>query len=288
MAAGDYGVTVTDALGCTEEEVVSLTAPEPIDLLAEGQSTSCFGDDDGSILIGDVQGGSAPYLYSIDGSPFGEGFFTGLTAGNYEIVVQDANGCEESAVVSVTEPNELVADLASVDGAAEIQLGDSLFLTTLIPGNAVIDTFYWTDGLEDLRCDTCRGQWVAPTYTTTYGIFVEDANGCIDVDQLEVRVKKDRLIYIPTGFAPGATGENRIFTIYGGTGVEVVESFVIADRWGEIVFSAQNFQPNDPDFGWDGRLQGEFLNPGVFVYFAKVRFTDGRVELYKGDVTLIR
>ncbi|MEL6635565.1 MAG: hypothetical protein AAFW73_13915 [Bacteroidota bacterium] len=288
LAAGDYGVTVTDALGCTEEEVVSLTAPEPIDLLAEGQSTSCFGDDDGSILIGDVQGGSAPYLYSIDGSPFGEGFFTGLTAGNYEIVVQDANGCEESAVVSVTEPNELVADLASVDGAAEIQLGDSLFLTTLIPGNAVIDTFYWTDGLEDLRCDTCRGQWVAPTYTTTYGIFVEDANGCIDVDQLEVRVKKDRLIYIPTGFAPGATGENRIFTIYGGTGVEVVESFVIADRWGEIVFSAQNFQPNDPDFGWDGRLQGEFLNPGVFVYFAKVRFTDGRVELYKGDVTLIR
>ncbi len=288
LGAGDYTVTVTDALGCTEEEVVSLTSPEPIDLLAEGQSTSCFGDDDGMIIINDVQGGSEPYLFSIDGSAFGEAFFTGLEAGNYEIAVQDANGCEETAVISVQEPNELVADLVAVDGEEEIQLGDSIFITTIIPGNANIDTFRWVKGLEELSCDTCRGQWVTPTYTTTYSVFVEDANGCIDEDELQVRVIKDRLVYIPSGFSPGATGENRIFTIYGGTGVEVIESFIIADRWGEIVHSANNFEPNDPDYGWDGRLRGDFLNPGVFVYFAKIRFTDGRVEVYKGDVTLVR
>ncbi len=288
LSAGDYTVVVTDLEGCTEIQAISLVAPEAIELFAAGESTSCYGEDDGAVLINNVEGGSDPYRFSIDGSAFGDGFFTGLAAGNYEIVVQDANGCEEKQVISVPEPVELVADLAIVDGDEEIQLGDSVYITTVIPGSVVLDTFYWVLGREDLACDTCQGQWVVPTYTTTYSIFVEDENGCIDEDELQIRVKKDRLIYIPSGFSPVATGANNTFTIYGGTGVEIVESFIVADRWGEIVFSDANFMPNDPSHGWDGTLRGKVLNPGVFVYFAKVRFTDGRQEIFKGDVTLIK
>jgi hypothetical protein len=30
------------------------------------------------------------------------------------------------------------------------------------------------------------------------------------------------------------------------------------------------------------------MNPAVFVYYAEIEYIDGRVELFKGDVTLVR
>ncbi len=44
----------------------------------------------------------------------------------------------------------------------------------------------------------------------------------------------------------------------------------------------------DPNNGWDGKLDGEPMNPGVFVYVVEITFIDGRVEIYKGDVTLAK
>jgi hypothetical protein len=39
--------------------------------------------------------------------------------------------------------------------------------------------------------------------------------------------------------------------------------------------------------GWDGTFGGKFLDPGVFVYYAKALFIDGKVIDYSGSVTLI-
>jgi hypothetical protein len=55
-----------------------------------------------------------------------------------------------------------------------------------------------------------------------------------------------------------------------------------------MVFTDKDFQPNDPSHGWDGRHKGQLLVPAVFVYYAEIRLIDGRVLLYKGDVTLVR
>ena len=235
LSAGEYGVTVTDQLGCTEEERITLTAPEAIVLSVEGSTVSCFGEDDGAIVINDVQGGAAPYVYSLDGAPFGDPVFTGLEAGNYELIVQDANGCEEKMVITINQPTELAVDLG---GDEEIQLGDSVYLQANHTAGQV-DTLYWVLGVEELDCPNCPAQWVQPTYTTTYSVFIQDEQGCVAEDEIVVRVIKDRLIYIPTAFSPGE-GVNNIFLIYGGRGVEQVKSFVIADRWGrDRVFQYQ-------------------------------------------------
>ena len=70
--------------------------------------------------------------------------------------------------------------------------------------------------------------------------------------------------------------------------IEQINFFQVFTRWGEPVFLAENFQPNDPQFGWDGRFRGEELDPAVFVWVAEVAFVDGRKEVIKGDVTLVR
>jgi len=151
---------------------------------------------------------------------------------------------------------------------------------------AALDTFFWAaipNCLED-----CSQQWILPTETTLYNFTVIDENGCVATDELRVNVRKDRLIYIPNAFSPDGNEDNELFMIYGGEGVDVIQTFQIFNRWGEIVFSRNGFQPDDPLNGWNGRFRGELLNPGVFVYYAKIRFADGHIEQYQGDVTLMR
>ena len=70
--------------------------------------------------------------------------------------------------------------------------------------------------------------------------------------------------------------------------VSKVRSFLGFNRWGESVFEFHDFEPNDPEFGWDGKFRGESMNAQVLVWFAEIEFIDGSVQVFKGDVTLMR
>jgi hypothetical protein len=62
----------------------------------------------------------------------------------------------------------------------------------------------------------------------------------------------------------------------------------IFDRWGGLAFERVDALPNIPEHGWDGKANGEPINPGVFVWVAEVVYTDGKTETLTGDVTLLR
>ena len=62
----------------------------------------------------------------------------------------------------------------------------------------------------------------------------------------------------------------------------------IYDRWGEAIFLQENFPPNDPAYGWNGKFRNQLMNDAVFVFYVQVEFNDGRVKEYKGDVNLLR
>ena len=117
--------------------------------------------------------------------------------------------------------------------------------------------------------------------------MVQDSNGCRATDEILIRLDKPRNIFIPNIFNP-ESGRDPVLYIFGGKDVAEIETFLIFDRWGTLLFEQKNFQPNDPTKGWDGKYKGELLNPAVVVYQASVRFIDGQKILYKGDVTLIR
>ena len=69
---------------------------------------------------------------------------------------------------------------------------------------------------------------------------------------------------------------------------EKINSFLVFDRWGNTVFEASNFSPEDPNGRWDGRYRGKRMNPAVFAYFAVIKFKDGVETLFEGDITLMR
>ena len=62
----------------------------------------------------------------------------------------------------------------------------------------------------------------------------------------------------------------------------------IYDRWGSLVTQEINFQPNDATYGWDGTLEGELMNPAVFVWQIHLTYADGVEETLFGNVTLLR
>ncbi len=169
-----------------------------------------------------------------------------------------------------------------------ISLGDSIYLEPIINiPFPQLDTFYWT--YEDLMpCDICFEQWLMPFETTRYELTVVNQNGCIATDDILIQVQKNRLVFIPNVFTPDNDGHNDLFMIYGGQDVLKVNTFSIFDRWGETIFKQENFRPNDPSHAWNGIYKGAPMNPAVFIYFAEIEFIDGRVELYKGDFTLLR
>lgn len=111
---------------------------------------------------------------------------------------------------------------------------------------------------------------------------------CDDEDCLAFSECVERSVFIPNVFSPTGKGINDIFMIYGGRGVAVVRYFGIYNRFGQQLFEAKNFPPNDPIYGWNGTYKGVNKNPGVFLYVARIEFTDGTNQQYAGDFTLMR
>jgi gliding motility-associated-like protein len=146
----------------------------------------------------------------------------------------------------------------------------------------------WTPG-SGLSCDTCLNPVATPPQTTLYKITAVTKNGCEDSGIILLLVNKNVSIYVPNAFSPNNDGVNDVIMIFADPNkVANIKSFLVFSRWGETVYEYYNFQPNDPAYGWDGSHRGEMMNPAVFAWFAEVEFVDGRVELFEGDVTLVR
>jgi gliding motility-associated-like protein len=74
---------------------------------AGGYNVSCNGANDGSIDIS-VIGGCQPYTFSWSNGATTEDI-SGLTAGNYTVTVRDANNCSVTRLITLTQPQLLVA-----------------------------------------------------------------------------------------------------------------------------------------------------------------------------------
>ena len=286
-APGSYQLTVTDSTnGCSNTDEVTVTENIFADFDFSQQNPSCQSAL-GLVEFTGVQGGVAPFSYSIDdGQSFLSTASYPLPAGVYDLAVQDANGCELSDVAFLSEPPEIELFLET---QVELQLGESyqLNLQASIPDDE-IETVEWTPA-DFLSCSDCLRPLAQPIQQTSYNVTVTSKDGCSATASTLLVVRKDLNIYVPNAFSPNNDGINEKLMIYtGGNGIEQVNSFKIFSRWGESVFQYFDFPPNDPQYGWDGKHKGDVMNPGVFVWFAEVELIDGTKKILKGDVHLIR
>lgn len=287
IGIGTYTVTVTDAHACTNVASVTLGEPEPLIFGFVVNDLDCFGQHDGAIFI-EATGGVPPYRYSSDNAHFqASNTFLHLNAGTYTVTTLDANDCQSTETIIVNPAVELSVDLG--DDITILQ-GDSTDLEAIV--NVPLDSLLsvvWTPAFDSTDCPSCLAHVVAPLVSTSYAVRVTALNGCSDEDNIIVRVDRTRFIYAPNVFSPGSEGDNDKFRIYAKAGtVKQFKNFQVFDRWGESVYRYDEFLPNDPKVGWDGRFRGNVLSPAVFVWSVEVEFIDGVKEVLKGDVTLFR
>lgn len=279
---GSYTLVLTNEKGCEATASYNLTQPTAIIAETFAIDINCVdGPNAGVITIENVDGGTPGYSYSIGGQSFSTiPLFEGLEAGAYDVVVQDAAGCELELPTTIQPPPEIVVQLTGED---EIKLGDEIILNAITNSQNPVYTWSHADTLTESVAI------VRPTESFLYQVSVLDSvTLCTATDILRVFVDKRRDLFVPNIFSPNEDGTNDRFTIYGGNDVVNIRSLRVFSRGGQLVFEGQNMMPGDLSVGWNGTWQGEPLNPGVFVYFTEVEFFDGQVELFKGDVTLMR
>jgi hypothetical protein len=288
-AEGLYRLLVTNTRnGCTDEDEVQVLEIVPQDAEVAVTQPACHGDP-GQIEITNVGGGFEPYLYSIDGgASFSDGaFFFDLDPGIYEVIVQDVNGCEYEEAAVIETPVQVDIFL---EPRVLLRLGDSYLIDPQVSiPESEISRIVWTPS-DELSCDDCLRPLATPQRTTTYGVLVENKNGCFASALIQLVVDRRPAIYVPNAFSPyNNDGINDRFMVFARSdAVAKVNSLLVFNRWGETIYEVYNFPPNDPQYGWDGRHRGQLMNPAVFAYWTEVELIDGTTVLLKGDVTLMK
>ena len=282
LMAGDYNISVTDAVGCEEVAIINLTEPTPIDLNVQFIDSNCDGIETGVIMLDYVSGGTPSYSYALNNGSFsGNTAYNNLAPGNYEFIAMDANGCLESITGTTETPDIPIIDLGD---DLIVQLGCDILIPAV--GTHIVNV-QWTGG-ETLDCDTCLTPFAKPLDNSFYQVVVTSADDCTATDEININVDKVRNVYFPNAFSPNDDGINDIFFIGTGKAVDKINSLQVFDRWGELIYDATDLPANDPLAGWDGIFKNKKMNPGIFLWTAEVAFIDGEVERYGGDVVLIK
>ncbi|TNF32447.1 MAG: HYR domain-containing protein, partial [Bacteroidetes bacterium] len=174
LAAGSYTVVVTDANGCSLSQTTQLIAPDPIQLQSfpttyNGFNISCFGLADGFINL-EVASGVPPYDYAWSNGQSTQDIGQ-LIAGNYTVVVTDANGCEATLSEELIQPTQLdvqPTDTIPVNCAGGSDGQFSVLVTGGVPGY----NYAWSNGDTDAVLNAIGAG--------TYQVVVSDNNGCQD------------------------------------------------------------------------------------------------------------
>src|SRR5665811_344169 len=178
LAAGSYSVVVTDASGCfTASLPVTITQPASAVSVALTSQTNvlCFGASTGAINI-TASGGTGAYTYAWTGTgvnPTSQNQ-TGLVAGNYSVIVKDANNCSSASLpVTITQPASAVS-VALTSQTNVLCFGASTgAINITASGGTGPYTYAWTGTGVSATAEDQTGLAAG-----SYSVVVTDASGC--------------------------------------------------------------------------------------------------------------
>ncbi len=232
LEAGVYYLQIEDAINCITNFTITVTQPDnftvdpTFSLFPGNWNVSCNGYNDGAIdvLVGNI---TQPILYSwiFDGMEVStDSFVTNALAGNYELIIVDANNCIENRFYTLSEPDSILINF----NAFEDVFGNSIScfngsdgeLTALITGGTPAYNWLWTSPDNSTNSDTLLQNLTEGIYS----LFISDVNACTQEDSITISAPDSLYTSL---FSPSSGGVNvSCFngnngsietTIYGGT-----------------------------------------------------------------------
>lgn len=208
LCAGTYTVTITDANGCTTQQLVTLTQPGALNVSISVVPASC---NPGSATA-TPSGGTGPYTYSWAPSGGTNATANNLAAGTYTVTVTDANGCSTQQQATITQNGTLSSTASNITNVT-CNGGGNGSATVIPSGGTGPYTYSWNPG---------GGTNATETNLTagTYSVTVTDANNCTTIQQVVI-TEPQALTASTSGTAVSCSNGNNgtaIATPSGGTG----------------------------------------------------------------------
>jgi gliding motility-associated-like protein len=277
LRAGQYQLIIVDINECKASEAIDLTEPGKLGITynvpsstAGGFNINCAGDSTGYIQIEPVnQVKTVDYLWS-------DGIFDktrmNLPAGNYSLIITDANNCHASATIMLSEPDSLKI-VFDVSPPFCPDKPDGVIITDVTGGVRGTDYSYkWSDN------STNRNLTNIPE--GLYKVTVTDMNNCSIRDSVKVNPVNETCLIIPNAISPNGDLINDVWNI-GLKELYPSMEVKIFNRWGEPIWRSEKGYPKP----WDGRSNGSELPIDSYHYIIDLH--NGSKPII-GNVTIVR
>lgn len=170
--AGNYTAYLVIDGDCEGQIIdsVQVTITDGPTLTATPTDPTCAGND--GQIDASATGGAGSYQYSIDGGTLqGSGTFTGLSQGSYDILVEDANGCQTTQTVTINAGSGSLT-VTAIPTDASCAGNDGQIDVTATGGGTSYT--YSIDGGANFQAGTNFPGLAA----NTYNVVAQDNNGC--------------------------------------------------------------------------------------------------------------
>ncbi|WP_143470488.1 gliding motility-associated C-terminal domain-containing protein [Labilibaculum filiforme] len=170
--SGNYGVTITDANGCsaTDDANATIHANPVVDLGIDQETCA------GGTITFDAGNTGATYLWSTGATTQ---TITVATSGNYSVTITDANGCSATDDANATIHANPLVDLGIDQSTCA---GGTI---TFDAGNAGA-TYLWSTGATT--------QTITVATSGNYSVTITDANGCTATDDANATIHVNPLV----------------------------------------------------------------------------------------------
>jgi large repetitive protein len=168
LMPGTYTATVTDAGGCSSTTVVTITqAATALSNTFMATNVVCFGTNTGTAMAM-TMGGTTPYTYSwSNDANLTTANNPNLFAGDYFVLITDANGCTTNGSVSITQAASGISAVPTTTN----ETGPSNGAVSLnIQGGTAGYTVLWSNNATT--------QNITGLSAGTYCATITDATGC--------------------------------------------------------------------------------------------------------------
>ena len=265
LNAATYSVTVTDSLGCSASDTISLTQPNALSFAPLVIDNKCYGEAAGFINLNPSGGAGNFITFWSTGDT--SSYISNLTNGLYSFTVVDNNQCIVLDSILIDSPDSISSTVDIIPPTCKIVEDGELLIST-IGGIGPYD--YYLNGLPvEIPIDSmASGQYVLSTY---------DSYGC-ELDLIiNVPIGVEDCFQIPNMFSPNGDGYNDVFNVK--TSYLLSFEIIIYNSLGQNVY-----QSNSTGSSWDGRNNGIDQPSGDYYY---VIVTDNGNKIF-GYVTIIR